>query len=121
MYNRQEPEQAPVPPVLEEQLHIPIYQIISELKQGRTIRVAMRTQDGYFISAVNGGGKRVDATSTVIGTNELFSILPVRPDQVDLITAKGYFVLVLATEPRYVTAYGVAAGPRTNLRIVPQV
>lgn len=161
---QQQPNEVPLPPVLEEQFSIPIFQIIRELKEGRTQRVSLRTQDGFYISAVNGGGglvvanaikigrneifslipqganrekvaiqtsngyylsaidgggNRVDATATSIGTNELFTLQPVRPDQANFITAKGYFVLVLTTEPRLVTAYGVAVGPRTNIRIVP--
>jgi len=173
MYNRQQQQQpqpqqdqAPLPNVLEEQYELPIFKIVRELREGRTLKISMRTQEGFYITAVNGGGgvvvanaikiggnetfwlipqgasrdkvaiqtangnylsaidgggKRVDATSTTIGPNELFKLIPVTPDQANFVTTREFLLLVLTTEPRLLTAYGVATGPRTNIRIVPQV
>jgi len=83
-------------------------------------RVAIRTAKGNFISALNGGGGRVDARSTTIGTNELFDFVPIKPDKASFSTIKDYYLLSLETEPRLLTAYGIAQGPRSIYTIVPQ-
>lgn len=167
MYNRQQqqPNGLPVAPELQEQINLPITQLIIELRQGKTQKVAMKTDDGFFlssinggggfvvanakeigpnetfllvpqgfdrtkvairtingnyISAVDGGGGRVDASSTIVGPNEQFMMVPVNPDKSNFITARGFLLLVLTTEPRFLTAYGIATGTRTRLTIIPQ-
>src|SRR5207302_848197 len=41
-------------------------------------QIALRTWGGYYVTAENGGGARLLATSTDIGPDELFDLLPVR-------------------------------------------
>jgi hypothetical protein len=170
MYNRQQnselnPGELPLHPVLEEQLNIPIVQIANELRQGKTIKVAIKTQEGFFLSAVNGGGGYLFANAATIGPNEIFLLIPqgadreriairtakgnyisavdggggtvnarsttigpneqfvfvtIRPDRASFITTKNFFLLALMDEPKFLTAYGLATGPRTTLIIIPQ-
>jgi hypothetical protein len=163
---RQQQDEVQIPPILQEQYNLPIFDIIRQLRAGRNQRVALKTEDeGFFLSAVNGGGgivaansirigsneiftlipqggnrekvaiqtsngnylsaidgggNRVDATSTIIGINELFTMVPVGPDKANFVTSKGYILLTLPNEPRLLTAYGVAAGPRTRMAVIPQ-
>jgi hypothetical protein len=77
MYNRQQqPNGVPLPPILEEQVSFPISQIVIALREGKTIKVALKTKDGYFLSAVNGGGGSVIADAIQIGPNEIFLLIP---------------------------------------------
>lgn len=164
MYNRQE-EVIIIQPELQEQIDLPIVQLMVTLKQGKTQKIAIKTSEGFFLSAVNGGGGfitgnatqigpnetfllipqgvdrnkvaistanrnyitaidggggRVDASSTTIGLNEQFIMVPQRPDQANFITSKGFFLLTLTNEPKFLTAFGLALGPRTVFTIIPQ-
>lgn len=166
MYNRQEePNGLPLPTTLEEQLNLPIIKLVLALREGKTQKVAIKTFDGFFISAINGGGGYLIANATGIGTNETFLLIPqgldrskiairtangnyvsavnggggiasarsttiganeqftlvaVNPDKANFVTAGGFLLLALTTEPRLLTAYGLATGPRTRLTVIPQ-
>lgn len=176
MYNRQELEglsttpeiekfiqELLINPIIEEQIHLPIIQLVLQLREGRTQKVAMRSQEGfyvsavggeggavvansttigpneifilvpqgvyrdriaiqtangYYLSAINGGGKRV-VTTTTIGRNEQFIMVPVNPNQAIFVTNIGFFLIPLITEPRFLTAYSIAADMRNIFTIIP--
>jgi hypothetical protein len=98
-YNRQEYGEQnynglPLHPVLEEQLKIPIVQIADALRQGKTIKVAIKTVEGFFLSAENGGGGYLYANATTIGPNETFFLIPQGIDREKIVirTAKENYV-----------------------------
>lgn len=165
IYKRHQPSQLIIPPELQEQYDLPIYKIIQSLKAGNTIKVALkidggffvsaanggggyvfvnsiiigpsetfllipqglnrdkvaiRTINGYYLSAVNGGEGLITATGTMIGANEQFLMIGATPDRANFISEKGLLMFALINEPRFLTAYGVATGPRTRLIVIPQ-
>jgi hypothetical protein len=148
-------------PIIQEQVYLPIIQLVIALRRGRTQKVAIRTQDkfyisalddgnvvasttsigpnetfilvpqgvyrdrvaiqtskGYYLSAMDGGGKRI-VTSTTIGPNEQFIMVPINPNQAIFVTNIGFFLIPLITEPRFVTAYAIAADMRNIFTIIP--
>lgn len=111
IYKRQQPSQLIIPPELQEQYDLPIYKIIQSLKAGNTIKVALKIDGGFFVSAANGGEGLITATGTMIGAT---------PDRANFISEKGLLMFALVNEPRFLTAYGVATGPRTRLIVIPQ-
>jgi len=77
MYNRQQlPNGASLPPILQEQMGLPIVKILLGLKEGKTQKVAIKTNDGFFLSATNGGGGFLTTNATNIGPNETFMLIP---------------------------------------------
>lgn len=166
IYKRQQLDQIIMPTELQEQYELPIYKIIQTLKAGNIVKVALkidggffvsaanggggyvfvnaisigpnetfllipqglnrdkvaiRTTKGYYLSAVNGGEGLITATGTTIGSKEQFTIVGATPDRANFITEKGLLMFALVNEPRFLTAYGVATGPRTRLIVIPQI
>lgn len=125
-YNRQEygglnSNDLPLHPVLEEQLQIPIVQIAYELRQGKTLKVAIKTQEGFFLSAANGGGGYLYANATTIGPNETFLLIPQGVDREKIVikTAKGNYVRAVDGDGGTVDAISNTIGPNEQFVLVP--
>lgn len=120
MYNRQQQNGAPVPPILEEQATFPISQIIIALREGKTVKVALKTKDGYFLSAVNGGGGSIIANSIEIGPNETFLLIPqgLNRDKVAIRTANKNYISAINGGGDRVDARGTTIGPNELFGIV---
>ncbi|HSQ34042.1 MAG TPA: hypothetical protein VLM81_04035 [Peptostreptococcaceae bacterium] len=166
IYKRQQPNPIIMPTELQEQYELPIYKIMKRLKEGNIIKVALKIDGGFFVSAANGGGGYVfvnsiaigpnetfllvpqglnrdkvairtvngnylsavnggegliTTTGTMIGANEQFLMIGATPDRANFISEKGLLMFALINEPRFLTAYGVATGPRTRLIVIPQI
>lgn len=126
MYNRQEygglnSARLPIHPVLEEQLNIPIVQIANELRQGKTIKVAIKTQGGYFLSAANGGGGYLFANATIVGPNEIFLLIPQGADRerIAIRTANGNYVSAVDGGGGTVNARSATIGSNEQFIFVP--
>lgn len=90
MYNRRQQQNGfSLPPILQEQLNLPISKLIQELRAGKTQKIAMKTEDNLYLSAVGGGGGFLTANATEIGPNETFLLIPqgVNRDKIAIQTA----------------------------------
>jgi hypothetical protein len=77
MYNRQQkPNGFSLPPILQAQFELPIVKLMLGLKEGKTQKVAIMTENGLYISAINGGGGFLSTNATEIGPNEIFLLIP---------------------------------------------
>ena len=113
MYNRQQQNGAPAPPILEEQVSFPISQLVIALKQGKTVKVALKTKDGYFLSAVNGGGGNIIANAVQVGPNEIFLLIPQgqNRDKVAIRTANRNYISAVNGGGDRVEARSTTIGP----------
>ena len=111
----------PLHPVLEEQLLLPIVQVADELRQGKTMKVAIKTQEGFFLSAAGGGGGYLFANATQIGPNETFLLIPqgVNNEMVAIRTANRYYVSAVDGGGVTVNARSTTIGPNEQFVFVP--
>jgi hypothetical protein len=112
----------PVPPALEEQLSLPIASLLSELRAGRTQRVALKTEEGgFFVSAINGGGGIVIANAVKIGANETFSLIPQGPnrEKVAIQTSNGNYLKAIDGGGNRVDATSNVIGINEQFTLVP--
>ena len=72
---------------------VPIHRIISDLKYGRIVEIAMKGYNGKYVTAVDGGGGIVWANQDSISEDSIFKLIPqgIERDQVVIRTSKGYF------------------------------
>jgi len=122
MYKRQQ-NQLNIPPELQEQTKFPIFNIVYGLNQGRTQKVALKTLDGFFVSAVNGGGGLVLANSTSIGPNETFLLIPqgLNREKVAIRTSNGYFLRAVdGGGGSFIVGNVVEIGPNETFLLIPQ-
>lgn len=94
IYNRQQQNGFSLPPILQEQLNLPISKLMQELKAGKPQRVAIMSADGLYLSAIGGGGGFLSANSTEIGPNEIFLLIPqgINRDKIAIQTANRNYV-----------------------------
>ena len=122
MYNRQQPQNgAPVSPVLQEQVGLPIVQLLIRLRQGKIQKIALKTEDGYFLSAVNGGGQYIIANSVTIGPNETFLLIPqgLERNKFAIRTANGNYISAINGGGDRVDARSTTIGPNEQFDLVP--
>jgi hypothetical protein len=122
MYNRQKTNEFPIPAILAEQFELPIVQVLMGLRQGKTQKVALKTEeDGYFLSAVNGGGQYLIANSVTIGPNETFLLIPqgLERNRVAIRTANGYYVSAINGGGDRVDARSTTIGSNEQFDLVP--
>jgi len=71
------------------------FKIISNLRQGKVQKVALKSDKGQYLSAVNGGCGPILADKTDVGDFETFLLIPVDGDsrnKVAIKTSNGYFL-----------------------------
>lgn len=122
MYNRQNPNELPISPILAEQFELPIVQVLMGLRQGKTQKVALKTEeDGYFLSAVNGGGQYLIANSVQIGPNETFLLIPqgLERNKIAIRTASGNYISAINGGGDRVDVRGTTIGPNEQFDLVP--
>ena len=121
MYKRQQQNELNIPPELQEQIKFPIFNIVYGLNQGRTQKVAIKTLDGFFVSAVNGGGGLVLANSTSIGPNETFLLIPqgLNREKVAIRTTNGYFLGAVDGGGGFVDAKSTTIGSYEQFFLIP--
>jgi len=120
MYNRQEIYELPLNPILQDQLDFPIVQIVQELREGSTKKVALKTEDGYFVTARDGGGGLIFADAISVGENETFLLIPqgLNREDVAIQTANGEYLSALdGGGKRIVTSPTI--GPNEKFALIP--
>jgi hypothetical protein len=122
MYNRRQQQNGvPVPPILKEQAELPIAQILIGLREGNPQKVAIKTENGFFLSAVNGGGGNIIANATQIGLNETFLLIPqgIERNRVAIRTINGNYISAIYGGGHRVDARGTIIGPNEQFSLVP--
>jgi len=120
MYNRQQINGAPVLPILEEQASLPVVRVVIALRQGKTQKVALKTQDGFFLSAVNGGGGLVLADVVEVGPNETFLLVPqgIDRNKIAIRTANGNFISAIDGGGNRVDARSTTIGINEQFNLI---
>jgi hypothetical protein len=72
---------------------VPIHKLISDLKYGRIVDIAMKGYNGKYVVARDGGGGIVWANQDKISPEAILKIIPqgIERDKVVIRTSKGYF------------------------------
>jgi hypothetical protein len=120
IYKRQQPTQIIMPPELQAQYDLPIYKIMQSLKAGNTIKVALKIDGGFFVSATNGGGGYVFVNAIAIGPNETFLLIPqgLNRDKVAIRTINGYYLSAVNGGEGLITATGTMIGANEQFLMI---
>jgi hypothetical protein len=120
MNNRQQNSNGfSLPPILQEQLDLPISKLIQELRAGKIQKVAIKAEEDLYLSAIGGGGGFLTANATEIGPNETFMLIPqgLTRDKIAIRTANGNYLTCIGGG--LVGARGATLGANEQFYFVP--
>lgn len=119
MHNRQQPNGFSLPPILQEQLDLLISKLIQELRAGEIQKIAIKTEDDLYLSAIGGGGGFLTANATEIGPNETFMLIPQGStrDKIAIRTVNGNYLTCVGGG--LVGARGATIGTNEQFYFVP--